>query len=85
MADMVGASEEIGGGKVYDPLGMLKLHDISPSNFPHAQWLRESELKHCRAAMLASVGAFSSQWGLVIPGYTAVEGGDPVGNLNQYV
>jgi Chlorophyll A-B binding protein len=34
-------------------------------------------------AMLASVGAFSAQFGLVIPGYTAVA--DPVANLNQYV
>lgn len=82
--DMVGASVEIGEGKVYDPLDMLKLHDVAPTAFPHAQWLRESELKHCRIAMLASVGAFSAQWGLVIPGYTAVAGGDPVANLNAF-
>jgi hypothetical protein len=82
---MVGASVEIGGNEIYDPLDMLKLHDVAPTAFPHAQWLREAELKHCRAAMLASVGAFTAQWGLAIPGYTLVEGGDPVENLNHYV
>ena len=68
MADkMVGASVEA-GGEIYDPLDMLKLHDIAPEVFPHPKWLRESELKHCRIAMLASIGAFSAQYGLVIPG-----------------
>ena len=68
MADkMVGASIEA-GGDIYDPLDMLKLHDIAPTVFPHPKWLRESELKHCRIAMLAAIGAFSAQWGLVIPG-----------------
>lgn len=78
---MVGASVEA-GGKVYDPLGLFDLHKVAPTVFPHAQWLRESELKHCRAAMLASIGAFSAQYGLVIPGYNAVA--DPVENLNKY-
>jgi len=32
--------------------------------------------------MLASVGAFSGQWGLAIPGYTP--NADPVTNLNLY-
>jgi hypothetical protein len=62
---------------------MLKLHDVAPTVFPHENWLREAELKHCRIAMLASIGAFSAQWGLVIPGYEAVP--DPVANLNQFV
>lgn len=66
-SDLVGASEEL-GGKVYDPLDVLKLHDIAPTVFPHPKWLRESELKHCRIAMLASIGAFTGQYGLVIPG-----------------
>lgn len=81
--DMVGASVEVNGGKVYDPLGMLELHKINPNVCPHPKWLRESELKHCRIAMLASIGAFASQYGLTIPGYTAVA--DPVQNLNQFV
>ena len=81
--DMVGASVEVNGGKVYDPLGMLDLHDLNPEVFPHPKWLREAELKHCRMAMLASVGAFASQWGLTFPGYTAVS--DPVENLNKFV
>jgi len=56
MADeLVGVSVEA-GGKVNDPFDLLSLHKIAPSVFPHAQWLRESELKHSRAAMLASVG-----------------------------
>ena len=33
--------------------------------------------------MLASIGAFSAQYGLVIPGYTANP--DPVTNLNEFV
>jgi hypothetical protein len=53
---------------VYDPLNMLDLHALNKDVFPHPKWLRESEVKHCRIAMLASIGAFSAQWGLVIPG-----------------
>lgn len=83
MADeMVGASIEVNGGKVYDPLGLLDIHEINPGFLPHAKWWRESELKHCRIAMLASVGAFTGQWGLVIPGYNAVA--DPTENLVKY-
>ena len=63
--DMVGASVEVNGGKVYDPLGLLDIHEINPGVLPHGQWLREAELKHCRIAMLASIGAFTGQWGIV--------------------
>jgi hypothetical protein len=80
---MVGASVEVNNGEVYDPFDMLKLHDIAPTVFPHPKWLREAELKHCRIAMLASIGAFTGQYGLVIPGYTA--DADPVTNLNKFV
>lgn len=69
MADMVGASVEVNGGKVYDPLGTLNLHAVAPSAFPHAKWLRESELKHSRAAMLATVGVFASQSGYLAHTY----------------
>jgi Chlorophyll A-B binding protein len=62
---------------------MLKLHDLAPGVFPHPKWLRECELKHCRIAMLASVGAFTAQYGIVLPGYTAAA--DPVTNLNSFV
>jgi len=79
---MVGASVEVNNGEVYDPLDMLKLHGVAPTAFPHPKWLRESEVKHCRIAMLASIGAFTAQYGLVIPGYTAVA--DPVENLNSF-
>ena len=80
---LIGASIEINGGQVYDPLGLLELHKIAPSNLPHSKWLRESEIKHCRIAMLAVIGAFTGKLGLVIPGYTAIE--DPVLNLNKYI
>lgn len=76
-------SVEINGGNIWDPLDLLKLHDIAPTAFPHAKWWQESEIKHCRIAMLASVGAFTAQYGLVIPGYNANP--DPVTNLNQWV
>jgi hypothetical protein len=80
---MVGASVEISGGNVHDPFGFLELHKLAPDVMPHAKWLRESELKHCRIAMLASVGAFTAQYGLVIPGFSAVP--DPVENLTKFV
>eukprot|EP01035_Chromulina_nebulosa_P021767 gene21767-28167_t len=80
---LVGASIEVNGGEVYDPFGTLALHTVAPTVFPHPKWLRESELKHGRIAMLASIGAFTGQYGITIPGYTAVA--DPVENLNKYV
>jgi len=83
MADeYVGASVET-GGKVFDPLDVLKLHSVAPNVLPHPKWWVESEIKHCRIAMLASVGAFTGQYGLVIPGYTADP--DPVTNLDKYI
>lgn len=39
---MVGKSVEM-GNQIFDPMDFLKLHAISPSTFPHAQWLREAE------------------------------------------
>jgi hypothetical protein len=75
------ASIEV-GGKIYDPLNLLTIHEINPGVLPHSKWWEESEIKHSRIAMLASVGAFASQYGLTIPGYTAVA--DPVENLNKF-
>lgn len=49
---MVGASIEVNGGEIYDPLGMLKLHDIAPGVLPHPKWLREAELKHSRLDLI---------------------------------
>jgi len=63
---------------------MLELHGLNPSLFPHAKWLRESELKHCRGAMLASIGCFSAQWGLVIPGYEDTLNKNPAGNMHDF-
>eukprot|EP00320_Phaeocystis_rex_P014942 CAMPEP_0119055830 /NCGR_PEP_ID=MMETSP1178-20130426/467_1 /TAXON_ID=33656 /ORGANISM="unid sp, Strain CCMP2000" /LENGTH=198 /DNA_ID=CAMNT_0007036473 /DNA_START=21 /DNA_END=617 /DNA_ORIENTATION=+ len=47
---LVGASEEI-SGKVWDPLGLSKNMDEGNLNL-----VRAAELKHCRVAMLATVG-----------------------------
>lgn len=80
--EFIGASIEA-GGKVWDPLGLLVIHKINPGFLPHAKWWAESEIKHCRIAMLASVGAFSAQYGLTIPGYTSVA--DPIENLSKYI
>lgn len=82
MADMIGKDMGEIPGVSFDPFDLLKLHDIAPTVFPHAKWLRESELKHARAAMLATVGVFASQIGPTIPGYTSVA--DPVENLNKF-
>ena len=68
MADELG-SIEINGGKIYDPLGLLTIHEINPGVLPHAKWWQEAELKHARIAMLASIGAFAPQYGLTIPGH----------------
>lgn len=76
-----GASVEA-GGKIWDPLGILRIHDINPHVLPHAKWWVESEIKHSRIAMLASIGYFASQYHLTIPGYTAVA--DPFENFQQY-
>ena len=43
----VGASVEINGGNVYDPLDLLKLHSVQPSVFPHPKWLREVLITLC--------------------------------------
>jgi light-harvesting complex I chlorophyll a/b binding protein 4 len=52
------------GNAGFDPLGFSDWFDI--------KWLRESELKHGRAAMLATVGFVVQQF-VTIPGYTHVD------------
>jgi Chlorophyll A-B binding protein len=52
------------GNVGFDPLGFSDWFDI--------KWLRESELKHGRAAMLATVGFVVQQF-VTIPGYTHVD------------
>ena len=52
------------GNVGFDPLGISDWFDI--------KWLRESELKHGRAAMLATVGFVVQQF-VTIPGYTHVD------------
>jgi len=74
---------QVNCGEVYDPLGTLLLHDVAPTAFPHAQWLRELELKHGRIAILASIGGLLGAVGPRDPGYSAVA--DPMENLNLYV
>jgi len=52
------------GNVDFDPLGFSDYFDI--------KWLRESELKHSRAAMLASLGFVVQQF-VTIPGYVHVD------------
>jgi hypothetical protein len=52
------------GNVGFDPLGFADWFDI--------KWLREAELKHCRASMLATVG-FVVQEYVTLPGYTHVD------------
>jgi len=52
------------GNADFDPLGFSEYFDM--------KWLRESELKHCRAAMLASLGFVVQQY-ITIPGYVHVD------------
>jgi hypothetical protein len=52
------------GNVGFDPLGFSDYFDM--------KWLRESELKHCRAAMLATVGFMVQQF-ITLPGMTHVD------------
>ena len=75
LAVMVGSDVETGGA-AWDPWGLSKLYD---RNFefnkvmwwPHAQWLREAELKHGRIAMLAFVGMLVPNFVQITPPYPA--------------
>ena len=56
--------EEV-GGVPFDPLGLAKLgtgesFDTFPNMFPNEQYLKESELKHGRQAMLAWTGVWAT-------------------------
>ena len=53
------------GGEVFDPLGLMKLgtgeaFDTFPNMFPNEQYLKESEIKHGRQAMLAWTGIWAT-------------------------
>ena len=50
----------IGGEKGFDPLGL--------SYWVPMDWLRESELKHGRVCMLATLGFVATDMGFVLPG-----------------
>jgi len=52
------------GDAGFDPLGLSEYFDI--------KWMRESEIKHGRAAMLATVGFVMQQW-WTLPGMTHVD------------
>lgn len=52
------------GDKGFDPIGFSDYFDM--------KWLRESELKHGRASMLATVG-FAAQQFVTLPGMTHVD------------
>jgi len=52
------------GDAGFDPFALSGYFDI--------KWMRESELKHCRAAMLATVGFVAQQF-ITLPGMTHVD------------
>jgi len=68
---MLGVGPET-GHTVWDPLSLGSLSDTikgeHSSVMPHAKWLREAEIKHGRAAMLAFVGTMAAATGVVFPG-----------------
>mmetsp|Transcript_14846 Transcript_14846/g.46707 ORF Transcript_14846/g.46707 Transcript_14846/m.46707 type:complete len:217 (+) Transcript_14846:41-691(+) len=72
--EMAGVSTELGlDGKVFDPLGLAQINPLIKDSehygvFPSVQWLRESELKHGRMAMLAFTGACVQSAGITFPG-----------------
>lgn len=53
-------------------VGDVGLDPLNLSEYFDMKWLRESELKHSRAAMLATVG-FVAQEFVTIPGYSHVD------------
>lgn len=68
---MYGADLE-SGGKVWDPLSFGSLSEVIKGEhagiFPHAEWLREAEIKHGRGAMLATVGTIVALSGIHFEG-----------------
>jgi hypothetical protein len=60
------------GNKVWDPLSFGTLSNtvsgVHDSFWPDSKWLREAEIKHSRAAMLAFVGTMIAQTNVVFPG-----------------
>lgn len=57
---------------MFDPLNLGTLSETIKGQshgglFPHAQWLREAEIKHGRMAMLAFVGTVAAVSGLSFP------------------
>ena len=52
------------GDEGFDPLGLSTINDLGVDLY----WMREAELKHCRIAMLAVVGALFQELGFVLPG-----------------
>jgi hypothetical protein len=68
--------EEV-GGKPFDPLGLAKLgtgesFDTFPNMFPDIQYLKESEVKHGRQAMLAWTGVWATHEVRRANGYHAI-------------
>eukprot|EP00967_Tisochrysis_lutea_P075334 scaffold101527_cov30-Tisochrysis_lutea.AAC.1 len=82
LSSYVGASQELaafpgGGGKEgmaptpWDPFCFSELYKVSANN-PDVAWLRESELKHGRMAMLAITGVMVQSTGFHLPGNAEV-------------
>ena len=70
--EMAGKSIELGGG-VWDPLGLSSLGSERT-----LKWFRASEVKHCRVAMLATMG-----WAHTCNGWSKIDFGEGVGTLGS--
>jgi light-harvesting complex I chlorophyll a/b binding protein 1 len=55
----------LAGDEGFDPLGLSNLDESLGLDL---YWMREAELKHCRLAMLATVGFLGQELGIVFPG-----------------
>lgn len=61
------------GGKC-PPLGNALLEDASPEAL---KWFQNAEIKHCRIAMVATIGYMVQKFGIYMPLYPGPPAGDP--------
>eukprot|EP01041_Mallomonas_annulata_P012432 gene12432-26151_t len=54
----------LAGDEGFDPLGLSNIEELGIDLY----WMREAELKHCRVAMLATLGLIAQEAGVVFPG-----------------
>lgn len=56
------------------PLGAMLLEDASPEAL---KWFQNAEIKHCRIAMVATIGYMVQKFGIYLPLYPGPPTGDP--------